>query len=91
MIEYAEILYSLFELKYGVMFGGDTSEENYKKKSLQKKMEKKLNEMNTFGFEAADTYSEIYEFFLSEDYQGEKNADDYIQSIVNIKFSVAKV
>jgi hypothetical protein len=65
------------------MFGGDLSEENYKKKSLQKKMEKKLDEMNKFGFEAVETYGEIYEFFQSEDYEGEKGANDYIQSIVN--------
>jgi len=83
MIEYAEVLYGLFELKYQVLFGGDATEENYKKKSLQKKMEKKLDEMNKFGFEAVDTYNEIYEFFQSEDYDGEKGANDYIQSIVN--------
>jgi hypothetical protein len=54
-------------------------------------MEKKLDEMNKFGFEAVDTYGEIYEFFQSEDYDGEKGANDYIQSIVNLKFSIAKV
>jgi len=40
MVEFGEILYSLFELKYTDVFGNDT-EENVKKKSVQKKIQKR--------------------------------------------------
>ena len=91
MIEYGEILYALFELRYQILFGNDADQDFSNKKKDQKKLKKKLDEMNGHGLEAIDTYMEIYDFFQSEDYNEEKGNNDYIQSIVNIRFNCAKV
>jgi len=47
--------------------------------------------MNGYGNEACDTYAEIYDFFQSEDYNEDRNTNDFIQSIVNLKFNIAKI
>ena len=91
MIEYGEILYALFEMRYGLLFGNDADDAYKNKKKDQKKLKKKLDEMNGHGLEAIDTYSEIYEFFCSEDYNEDSKGTEYIQSVVNIKFNIAKV
>lgn len=91
MIEYGEVLYALFELKYAILFGNDADEAFKNKKKDLKKLKKKLDEMNGHGLEAVDTYSEIFDFFQSEDYQEEAGSPDFIQSVVNIKFNIAKV
>lgn len=46
--------------------------------------------MHTEGLESIDTYEVICAFFETEDYKDEAQKDEYIQSVVNAKFAIAK-
>lgn len=52
---------------------------------------KKVKDMNFYGGEAVSLYKKILEFFDSEDYKDELNADSYIQSVINARFAIAKI
>ena len=88
MIECGEIYYALFDLRYTELFG---NQNETVEGAASKKIKKKLEEMNKFGQAANYKYQEIYDFFQSSDYLQEANNKDYIQSVVNIKFNMAKV
>lgn len=47
--------------------------------------------MNDNGIEGLKVYEEIYKFFNSDDYKSDSLNDDYIQSVVNAKFNIAKI
>lgn len=47
--------------------------------------------MNEHGKRAIELYSGILDFFNSSDYNDELDNDDYIQSVVNAKFAIAKI
>ena len=47
--------------------------------------------MNNHGLLASNLYAKILEFMESEDYKDEKDKDDYIQSVINARFAIAKI
>lgn len=47
--------------------------------------------MNQHGLLASNLYSKILEFMDSEDYKSEKDTNDYVQSIINARFAIAKI
>lgn len=47
--------------------------------------------MNENGKMAIGLYADILDFFNSSDYKDEADNDDYIQSVVNAKFAMAKI
>ena len=78
----------MFETRRGEVFFS----QNEKEVDLKdKKVAKKIQEMNRYGLEAISLYDQIYNFFQSEDYNDELNSDNYIQSVINAKFALAKI
>lgn len=55
------------------------------------KIVKKVGQMNQHGLLASNLYAKILEFMNTEDYKEEKDNDDYIQSVVNARFAIAKI
>lgn len=86
-IELAEICNFLFELRRNELFMNAKDQPNYKDKATRKK----LLQMNENGMESISVYQQILDFFNSADYKSEENNDDYIQSVVNAKFAMAKI
>lgn len=79
----------MFETKRQEIFYSKNSEKMLKSKS--KKTEKKLQEMNQNGTRAIELYTDVLNFFKSSDYNDEADNDDYIQSVVNARFAIAKI
>ena len=87
-IEYGEICLHLFELRRNELFS-DNNNAGFDPK--KKGFKKKLIQMNENGIEGLKVYEEIYVFFNSDDYKSDSLNDDYIQSVVNAKFNIAKI
>lgn len=56
-----------------------------------KKVKQKVRQMTAEGLASVQLYETACKFFDSDDYKEERNNDDYIQSIINARFSMAKI
>ena len=88
-IELAQVYNELFETRRQEIFFSEDSDK--KLKSKNKKVEAKIKEMNENGKKAVSLYSDILNFFNSSDYNDEVDKDDFIQSVVNARFAIAKI
>ena len=76
-------------LSYSELFGANAPEPSAEPPT--KKLKKKIMEMNEFGNQAIKLYGQIFDFFQSDDYKVEANTKEYVQSIINIKYNMAKI
>ena len=56
-----------------------------------KKNRNKVKQMSDEGLTGIDIYQQICAFFDTEDYANESQKDDYIQSVINARFAIAKI
>lgn len=80
----------MFENRRSEVFFSDPS-NNEGPNLKDPKVLKKVEQMNSHGMISSNLYSKVLEFMDGEDYKSEKDTDDYIQSIVNARFAVAKI
>ena len=57
----------------------------------EKKNRVKVKQMTDEGLGAIDIYNQICAFFDTEDYKDESQKDEYIQSVINARFAIAKI
>lgn len=56
-----------------------------------KKVQAKVKQMTKEGLDSIDCYEQCCSFFDTEDYKDEREKDEFIQSVINAKFAIAKI
>lgn len=84
-IELAAISNSIYELRRGELF---LNEKHIDFKD--KKVRIKVKQMTDEGLMSIDIYEQICAFFGTEDYNDESEKEEYIQSVINARFNIAK-
>ena len=84
-IELAAICNNIFDLRRVELFVND-NQVDFK----DKKIRNKVKQMTEEGLMSIDVYEQICAFFETEDYKDESEKDEYIQSVINARFNIAK-
>lgn len=84
-IELAGICNSIFDTRRHEIFMNDKPVD-----FKDKKVRTKVKQMTEEGLQSIDVYEQACAFFDSEDYKDEQQRDEFIQSVINAKFAIAK-